>query len=145
MTAEHPKLLRVVLRVLQVSMFLAALSLLGGLGVGWITSRLVFGATFVTLCFFSVLMGFVPFRVGIHDFLASTPQVRAVVLVETSILVAAVYFVSMVAMRKMDNVGFMWLSNPRQPYILAPACFYGIVLIVMAMTVTMSDKKQDGG
>lgn len=138
MDANCPNVPSVVLRVLQFSAFIVALSLLGGIGIGWITHKFIFGATFGTLCFFSVFVALIPFQQDIRGIPLQGLRTRTLILIETSILLAVVYFLSMITMRSMDHVGFTWLSDPRQPYIIAPACFYGVVLIAMAVSLAAS-------
>lgn len=132
MNSEESNLLRVTSRVIQFSLFVAALSLIGGVGIGWVNMHFFFGATFGTACFYCVIMGFMPFQNGIFGPSLESLHIRLFVFAESTVAVAIMYFFSMVTMRSMDHVGYEWILNSQHPYITLPGFAYLIVIGVLA-------------
>jgi len=124
--------LYVTFRVLQFSLFVAVLSLIGGIGIGWVNNHFIFGATFGTACFYCVLMGFVPFQNSIFGPSLGLIRTRFLVFLEATLAVAIVYFCSMITLRSLDYAWYEWILSSRHQYITLPGCFYLVVILVLA-------------
>ena len=131
--------LHVVLRALQRVAFVAALSVIAGVGIGLVTGRLTSGAAFIALCFFCGLVGFLPFRTDIAGELHA--KARFLLLMGVSLTVLIAYVLAIAVMGFVDSSSLASFSNPSHPYIFVPACFYVVVVGTTTISLALSRRR----